>query len=66
MKEYKNGAVKFDLEELNDLAIYAGEAMRMYEMSGCPRLAEKASKFRDMLHNIGEKHGLYANLPDLS
>lgn len=64
MKEYKNGTVKFDIQELNEIAIYAGEAEKYFQGMGCPGMAKRAKEFCDMLHDICEKHGLYDNLED--
>ena len=64
MKEYKNGAVKFDLEELNTLSIYAAECAEYYRNTHCELLAIDAQKMSDLLYKICEKHGLYVNSPD--
>ena len=66
MKEYKNGTVKFDIHELNEIAIYASESEKYYYSMGCPALAQRAREFHDKLFDICEKHDLYANSPDLS
>lgn len=59
MIEYKNGSVKLELEELNQMAIYAGEAAMRFRDLQCPGMAQEAKEWQDRFHNICEAHGLY-------
>lgn len=59
MKELKNGSVKFNLNELNEIAIFASEAKKYYEQIGCPALAKNAEEFHDKIFAICESHGMY-------
>lgn len=59
MKELKNGSVKFDLSEVNDLAVLAGEAAEHYKALGYPALERSAREMRDALYKICDAHGLY-------
>ena len=62
MKEYKNGKVTFDLEELNLISIYAHEAAIHYEAINCPMTSKEAIELSDKLYKICEKHGMYTDL----
>lgn len=62
MKEYKNGSVKFDIHELNNIAILAGEAARIYKKEDLKALYKWAMEFKKQLYDICEKHGLYDDL----
>lgn len=62
MKEFKNGAVKFELEELNYLSILAFEAAERYKELGSNGLVSEALEMAKKLHEIGAKHGVYEGL----
>lgn len=59
MKEFKDGSVKFDLHELNDIALLAGEAAKSYENLNLKGLCKWALDFQEQIYDICKKHGLY-------
>lgn len=65
MTIYKNGSVKFTLDELNTLSIYAMEAAHLYQREGCNAIAKSAQEMSDKLYQIGLEHGVYAKFEEV-